>query len=133
MERGDVPYCFSQLSGGVAAAAVCALLFGAGHGAHLPSVSPGIAVATEAVLTFFLMLVIVGVATDKRANGAIPGIAIGLVVVADVLIGGPVTGGSMNPARSARSCALHKIRLSRSLVDLCRRSRSWRDLCIYPL
>ncbi len=95
-----LPYCFSQLAGGIAAAGVCALLFGAGHGAHLPSVSPGIAVASEAVLTFFLMLVIMGVATDSRANGAVPGIAIGLIVVVDVLIGGPVTGGSMNPARS---------------------------------
>ena len=95
-----VPYCLSQLAGGIAAAGVCAVLFGAGHGAHLPTVSPGIAVATEAVLTFFLMLVIMGVATDNRANGAVPGIAIGLIVVVDVLIGGPVTGGSMNPARS---------------------------------
>ena len=54
----------------------------------------------EAVLTFFLMLVIIAVATDRRANGAVPGLAIGLTVVFDVLIGGPVTGGSMNPARS---------------------------------
>ena len=46
------------------------------------------------------MLVIIAVATDRRANGAIPGLAIGLTVVFDVLIGGPVTGGSMNPARS---------------------------------
>ena len=46
------------------------------------------------------MLVILGVATDKRANGAVPGIAIGLTVVFDVLIGGALTGGSMNPARS---------------------------------
>ena len=58
------------------------------------------AVGVEAVLTFFLMLVIIAVATDRRANGAVPGLAIGLTVVFDVLIGGPVTGGSMNPARS---------------------------------
>src|SRR5207249_3917476 len=38
--------------------------------------------------------------TDKRVNGAVPGLAIGLTVVFDVLIGGPITGGSMNPARS---------------------------------
>ena len=46
------------------------------------------------------MLVIIAVATDKRAHGAVPGIAIGLTVVFDVLIGGAITGGSMNPARS---------------------------------
>jgi len=46
------------------------------------------------------MFVIIAVATDKRVAGAIPGIAIGLTVVFDVLIGGPITGGSMNPARS---------------------------------
>jgi glycerol uptake facilitator-like aquaporin len=57
-------------------------------------------VGVEALLTFFLMLVIIAVATDKRANGAVPGLAIGLTVMFDVLIGGPVTGGSMNPARS---------------------------------
>ncbi len=51
-------------------------------------------------MTFFLMLVIIAVATDRRVNGAVPGLAIGLTVVFDVLIGGPVTGGSMNPARS---------------------------------
>ena len=54
----------------------------------------------ETVLTFFLMLGIIAVATDRRANGAVPGLAIGLTVVFDVMIGGPVTGGSMNPARS---------------------------------
>ena len=46
------------------------------------------------------MLVIISVATDRRVNPAIPGLAIGLTVVFCVLIGGPVTGGSMNPARS---------------------------------
>ena len=93
-------YCLAEFSGGMAAAMLAAVLFGGGHGIHVPAVSPLHAVAIEAVLTFFLMLVISAVATDKRANGAIPGLAIGLTVVFDVLIGGPVTGGSMNPARS---------------------------------
>lgn len=95
------PYALAQLTGAIAAAGVAALLFGAGHGTHIPV--PGAiacAVGMEAVLTFFLMLVIIAVATDKRANGAVPGLAIGLTVVFDVLIGGPVSGGSMNPARS---------------------------------
>lgn len=96
-----LPYWIAQFAGGIVAAGLVALLFGAGHGTHVPAPGPlGRAVAVEGVLTFFLMLVIIAVATDKRANGAVPGLAIGLIVVVDVLIGGPVTGGSMNPARS---------------------------------
>lgn len=95
------PYWIAQFSGGIGAAALVAVLFGGGHGAHIPASGPIIrAVAVEALLTFFLMLVIIAVATDKRANGAVPGLAIGLTVVFDVMIGGAVTGGSMNPARS---------------------------------
>jgi MIP family channel proteins len=99
--RFVLPYWAAQLLGGIVAAGLAALLFGAGHGVHIPAAGPILrAVAVEAVLTFFLMLVIIAVATDKRANGAVPGLAIGLTVVFDVLIGGPITGGSMNPARS---------------------------------
>ena len=99
--RYVVPYGISQFAGGIAAAGLAALLFGAGHGAHIPADGSLLrAVGVEAVLTFFLMLVIISVATDRRVNGAIPGLAIGLTVVFAVLIGGPVTGGSMNPARS---------------------------------
>ena len=94
-------YWAAELLGGIGAAALAALLFGGGHGAHVPAPGPlGRAVGVEAVLTFLLMLVIIAVATDRRANGAVPGLAIGLTVVFDVLIGGPITGGSMNPARS---------------------------------
>ena len=99
--RFVLPYWAAQFAGAVVAAGVAALLFGAGHGTHVPAPGPLTrAVGMEAFLTFFLMLVIIAVATDRRANGAVPGLAIGLTVVFDVLIGGPVTGGSMNPARS---------------------------------
>jgi MIP family channel proteins len=99
--RYVLPYWAAQLLGGITAATLAALLFGPGHGAHVPAPGPLFrAVGVETVLTFFLMLVIIAVATDRRANGAVPGLAIGLTVVFDVLIGGPVTGGSMNPARS---------------------------------
>lgn len=95
------PYWIAEFLGGITAAGVTALLFSGGYGAHVPaSGSVASAIGIEAVLTFFLMLVIISVATDKRVNGAVPGLAIGLTVVFDVLIGGPVTGGSMNPARS---------------------------------
>jgi MIP family channel proteins len=96
-----LPYWIAEFLGGIVAAALVALCFGGGHGIHIPAAGPLLrAVGVEAVLTFFLMLVIIAVATDKRANGAVPGLAIGLTVVFDVLIGGAVTGGSMNPARS---------------------------------
>lgn len=99
--RYTLPYAAAQVAGAIMAAGLAALLFGAGHGAHVPAPGPAArAVGVEAALTFFLMLVIIAVATDRRANGAIPGLAIGLTVVFNVLIGGPVTGGSMNPARS---------------------------------
>jgi len=96
-----LPYWIAEFLGGIAAAGLVALLFGGGHGVHIPASGPVLrAVGFEAVLTFFLMLVIIAVATDKRANGAVPGLAIGLTVVFDVMIGGAITGGSMNPARS---------------------------------
>ncbi|MCW3099867.1 MAG: hypothetical protein JWL77_5485 [Chthonomonadaceae bacterium] len=99
--RYVVPYWIAEFLGGIVAAGLAALLFGGGHGVHIPVPGPlWRALGVEATLTFFLMLVIIAVATDKRANGAIPGLAIGLTVVFDVLIGGAVTGGSMNPARS---------------------------------
>jgi MIP family channel proteins len=94
-------YWGSQFAGAIAAAGAVGLLFGFGHGAHVPAPGPvSRDVGMETALTFFLMLVIIAVATDKRANGAVPGLAIGLTVVFDILIGGAVTGGSMNPARS---------------------------------
>jgi MIP family channel proteins len=98
----DTPgYWLAQFSGSVAASAVCALLFGPGFGAHVPSIGASIkAVSLEALLTFFLMFTIISLATDIRAHGPIAGLAIGVVVVLDVFIGAGVTGGSMNPARS---------------------------------
>lgn len=94
------PYVASQVMGSIAAAGTCAILYGVGKGAHVPAVGWPVALGTEACLTFLLMLVIISVATDKRVNGAVPGLAIGFTVVLGVLIGGPITGGSMNPARS---------------------------------
>jgi len=96
------PYVGAQLVGAVLAAGAVAVLFGPGAGAHVPA-HPELVfrnLGTEIVLSFFLMLVIIAVATDKRISGTVPAIAIGFTVIFDVLVGGPVTGGSMNPARS---------------------------------
>ena len=99
--RYVAPYAAAQFAGAIVAAGLAALLLGAGHGAHVPAPGPAFrAVGLEAALTFLLMLVIIAVATDTRAGDAVPGLAIGMTVVFDVLIGGPVSGGSMNPARS---------------------------------
>lgn len=101
--RFVLPYWAAQVAGAVGAAVVTTVLFGGtGYGVHVPAAAlpPLRAVGIEATLTFLLMLVIISVATDRRVNEAVPGLAIGLTVVFCVLIGGPVTGGSMNPARS---------------------------------
>ncbi len=54
----------------------------------------------ELILTFFLMFVIYGTAVDARGARAIAGLAIGLTISMDILMGGPLTGAAMNPARS---------------------------------
>ena len=65
-----------------------------------PSAGVGQALVWEGVLTFFLMLVIVAVATDTRLVGQGAAVAIGSAVAMGALVGGPVSGASMNPARS---------------------------------
>jgi aquaporin NIP len=101
--REALAYIAAQLAG----AAVAGLLLLAiwtdkpGHlGANIASVSTGSALVYEIVLSAFLMFVIMAVATDTRAVGAGAAIAIGGVVVLDILVGGGVSGASMNPARS---------------------------------
>jgi len=96
-------YWAAQFLGATLAAALTSALFGGiGYGIHIPvsAMFPLRAMGLETTLTFFLMLVIISVATDRRVNGAVPGLAIGLAVVFLVWVGGPATGGSMNPARS---------------------------------
>ena len=65
-----------------------------------PGIGVGSALVYEVVLTAFLMFVIMAVATDTRAVGAAAAIAIGGTVGLDALFGGPISGASMNPARS---------------------------------
>jgi aquaporin NIP len=95
-------YWGAQLAGATAAALVLRGSLGnvAHVGATLPAGSDGQAFLWEAVLTFFLMFVIMAVATDTRAVGEAAAIAIGATVGLDAMFGGPITGASMNPARS---------------------------------
>jgi len=95
-------YWCAQATGAIAAAALLRASVGrAGHlGATLPAGSQGQSFLWEVVLTFFLMFVIMAVATDTRAVGEAAAIAIGGTVGLDALFGGPISGASMNPARS---------------------------------
>lgn len=96
-------YVVAQLAGATAAAFVLLAAWPAepaALGATVPSVGTGTALLYETLLTAFLMFVIVAVATDTRAVGAAAAIAIGGTVGLDALFGGPITGASMNPARS---------------------------------
>jgi MIP family channel proteins len=95
-------YWAAQLVGALAAAAILRGSLGnlADVGTTQPSGSQGQAFLWELVLSFFLMLVIVAVATDTRAVGEAAAIAIGGTVGLDAMFGGPITGASMNPARS---------------------------------
>ena len=99
----EVPvYVGTQLLGAVAGALTLRGLFGprAALGATLPAGSALQSLGVEALLTAVLMFVITSVATDTRAVGELAAVAIGATVALDALWGGPVSGASMNPARS---------------------------------
>jgi glycerol uptake facilitator-like aquaporin len=95
-------YWAAQVGGALVAAAVLRGSLGniAHVGATYPNGSDGQAFLWEVVLSFFLMFVIMAVATDTRAVGEAAAIAIGGTVGLDAMFGGPITGASMNPARS---------------------------------
>lgn len=104
--RDVVPYVLAQGTGAVAASIVLRTVVGpVGHlGATLPSLAPVVSVSgaflIEWLLSFALMLVIMAVATDERVAPGFAAIAVGLTVGFCALTGGPLTGASMNPARS---------------------------------
>lgn len=101
--RDAAAYIAAQCAGAIAAALVLLAIWPsqpAELGATAPTVAVGSALVYEALLSAFLMFVIMAVATDTRAVGAAAAIAIGGTIGLDALFGGPVTGASMNPARS---------------------------------
>ena len=95
-------YWAAQLIGAVAASAVLLALLGevGSMGSTLPSGSVWQSFGLEIVLTFFLMFVIMAVATDTRAVGQTAALAIGGTVALEAIFAGPISGASMNPARS---------------------------------
>ena len=96
----------AYVAGQVAAASLATgalwLLLGteARLGATVPAGSSMQSLGLEAVITFFLMFVITAVATDGRAVGQMAGLAIGATVALAAVFAGPISGASMNPARS---------------------------------
>jgi aquaporin Z len=104
--RNTFGYIIAQCLGGIAAAFLIKLAMpanaltavGMGTPALGQGISPQMGLVTEIVLTFFLVFVVYGTAVDARAPkcGAL---FIGLTVALDVLMGGPISGAAMNPAR----------------------------------
>jgi len=95
-------YAASQLAGAATASATHLALFGdvASLGATLPAGSAGQALALEAVLSFFLGLVVLSVARDGRIEPRLAALSVGMYVALAATFAGPIAGASMNPARS---------------------------------
>jgi aquaporin NIP len=100
--RSVVPYVIAQAVGALAASGVVRALFpaAAGLGGTAPAGGTAEAWVLEMLLTAILMYVILCVSTGSREKGITAGLAIGGVVAMGALLGGPVSGASMNPARS---------------------------------
>lgn len=100
----EVPaYIVAQLIGSIMASGALALLFDVTPKAYFGTVpvgSDGQSFVLEIFISFLLMFVISGVSTDSRAIGELAGIAIGMTILLNVFLAGPVSGASMNPARS---------------------------------
>ena len=97
-----IPYIISQLCGAFLASLVLLLLFPSSKylGATIPSGSNLQSFILEFILSFLLMLVIIKVATGSKEQGMFAGLAIGSTVLLEAMFGGPISGASMNPARS---------------------------------
>jgi MIP family channel proteins len=100
-------YWVVQLGGAVLAALLLKWIFPTDQQATLgsPALGPGIDVGPglviEAILTFFLVWVVFATMVDPRGSyTAIAGLAVGFVIAFDTLMGGPLTGAMMNPARA---------------------------------
>ena len=101
-------YIIGQLLASLLAGAVLVSIFDKsvwdpvhlGTPALADGVGVGLGVWVEIILTFFLIFAIMGTAVYAKSPIQIGGFGVGLTILADILVGGPVTGASMNPARS---------------------------------
>ncbi|KAL7101639.1 hypothetical protein ACP275_08G066300 [Erythranthe tilingii] len=100
----EVPlYIIAQLMGSILASGTLSLMFDVTEKAYfgtLPVGSNGQSLAIEIIISFLLMFVVSGVGTDSRAIGELGGIAVGMTIMLNVFVAGPISGASMNPARS---------------------------------
>lgn len=99
----DVPaYIIAQICGALLASLLLKFLFPANEtlGATLPAGTQWQSLILEMVLTFFLMLVILFTSQGSKEKGVVAGLAIGATVLLEAMFAGPISGASMNPARS---------------------------------
>lgn len=106
--RQVLPYVLAQLVGAALGSATILLLFGnvRSLGATMPAGANAQAFILEVLLTAILMFVILHVSTGPKEVGVMAGIAIGGTVALEAMFAGPVTGASMNPARSMAPAVL---------------------------
>jgi aquaporin Z len=100
--RSVLPYIISQCSGALLASLTLRLLF-MEHptlGSTLPAGPAAQSFVMEILLTGFLIFVILNVSSGAKEKGLMAGIAVGAVVGLEALFAGPISGASMNPARS---------------------------------
>ncbi|CAN8232892.1 unnamed protein product [Cochlearia groenlandica] len=96
-------YICAQLAGSLLASLTLKLMFDITPEAFFgttPADSPARALVAEIIISFLLMFVISGIATDNRAIGELAGLAVGMTIMLNVFVAGPISGASMNPARS---------------------------------
>jgi aquaporin Z len=100
--RWVLPYILSQCGGAILASVALRLLFPdhATLGATVPAGASMQSFVLEVVLTWLLMFVILGVSVGPKEMGVMAGIAVGAVIALEALFAGPISGASMNPARS---------------------------------
>jgi MIP family channel proteins len=99
--RDVLPYVLAQCIGAIAGSVLLqALLPSLMVGATQSALAYPQALGWELLLSFLLMFVIFSVATDERVDSALAPFAIGATVTLCAMVGGPMTGASMNPARS---------------------------------
>jgi aquaporin NIP len=100
--RDVVPYLAAQCGGALLASGLMRFLFPQNStlGATLPSGPALQSFVLETVLTFLLMLTILNVSTGAKEKGITAGIAVGSVIALEAMFAGPISGASMNPARS---------------------------------
>ncbi len=96
------PYIAAQCAGAIAASGLLRVMFPASEflGATRPAGTDAQSFLLEVVLTAILMFVILNVSTGAKEKGITAGIAVGAVIALEALFAGPISGASMNPARS---------------------------------